>query len=193
MNSAQPMVNVPMPAAAQTRRFGLFAARIGVMLSHKLGVAMPMTPPQYDNESKIVGALFARTTVQRPSRHYEMVTVQTAAGPRSYPSRALPGAVVVLPVQDITRLEPEFVSKVKWVCSHPECAGARFASKDELFQSHDENRKLIERAQQDPNGRAHMYYGVLEIAGNDAKVDDKTGKVLHPGSEPTVMLLSDEE
>lgn len=180
---------VSMPAAQFKKRFGLIPARIGRSFAHKLGVAMPLEPPEYSTITKVVGSK-ARTRLGTQKSPYEYGHVEGHQVP--VPVKALPGATVQLDVQDLSRLEDDLVPHVKWACMHPGCAGKRWESKSALIQGHDDSRKLAEEAERSPAGQAHVYYGVLEIAGTPEKKDDK-GRVVTDAKHPVIMLLSDEE
>jgi hypothetical protein len=183
------------------KRYGLVAAKIGATFSHKLGVPMPLDAPEYSTASKTIG-LKARTTVQRHKPMYEYG--EPGLPGERFPVRALPGATVVLQVQDLSALEPDLAEQVVWKCQHHECAGRSWETKQALFEAHGDNRKLIDEAQKDPRGQAHLYLAVLEIAGKPeipgiTEKRDEGGKVATKavpavaGTAPVVMILSDEE
>ena len=178
-------------------RMGCFPARIGMQHAHRIGVSIPLAAPE--RPVATIGAIgAARTTINRARQNYQY-------GANGHPLRALPGATVYLEVQDFSRLEPELAEKVRWVCTHHNCAGKHFGSPEELIQSHPPDAQLRDEVEivygTAVRGRPHMYMGVLEIAGADgaeaqpAKKNEK-GEITHkavegrPAIEPTVMLLS---
>lgn len=67
------------------------------------------------------------------------------------------GDVVHLDVKDISRLDADVRHRVRWFCSHPECAGKRYASKEELIAGHADQRALIK------NEEKHLCMGVVEL------------------------------
>lgn len=182
------------------KRFGLIPARIGAQFAHKILIELPLTEPEFPTSTGALGAR-SRTKISTSKPHYAYVTKNGV----SIPSRALPGATVMLDVQDVSRLEEESEAQVKWYCMHRDCVHAgggtskRFEKKDDLFRAHAKNKDLIEEAQRDPNGQAHVYIGILEIPATPEVAelkDDKTGKVTRPAQPaqlPTAMLVSDVE
>jgi hypothetical protein len=178
-------------------RLGLIPAKIGAEFAHKIGIAMPMEPPRYPTtEAQRTALQPVRTRLAPAKKLYEFGRNEIDGS--LCPTKALPGATVYLLVQDFSRLETDLVPHVKWQCRHPDCVSARWDSKQELFEAHDDNRILEAAALADSRGpRAHVYLGVLEMAGHPgkpAKLDDK-GKVIEraePAIEMQIMLLSDE-
>lgn len=198
----------PAQAAAQSltqqqqfkMRFGCIAARIGADVSHKLGIDMPVEPPQYATATNVRSA--TRKLGPKNSTQYEYVADDRQPTAPGVPAPKVPkvvkaGSRVHLTVQDITRY-PEEGEVAHWVCHHPECRGEKWASKRELLAAHP-NQKDLERDQQ-----THMYYAVFEDPGSPGRPGrseerDAEGKVTKKGvaevepSEARVMLLSDEE
>lgn len=189
MSTMDTLTHAPIPAK---KRFGLIAAKIGVDMVHKLSVELPMMAPRYSTNTQADG-LLARTRIAKANPAYKYDRNERG---ETYAASALPGANIYLVVQDISRLEPELVQHVKWMCRHPDCAGQRHATREDLIRSHGDNRDLIAEAERSIVGQAHIYVGVLELTGkrNDKRTD-KDGKVMGPEwlQEPTVMLLSNEE
>jgi hypothetical protein len=194
-NSMDMSLGAIVPAQNQyKKRLGLFPARIGFDFAHALGVAMPLTPPDRSTNTAVQGGL-ARTTISRGPKHYEMGKNLIDGTPTAL--KALPGATVMLPVQDFSRLEPHLAAKVRWECRHPDCKGSRYESREALLRDHADNRTLIEEAEKSVNPTPHVYLGVIEIEGKDARpeVRGEDGKIVKQGvaaEMPTVMLVSDE-
>lgn len=164
------------------KRFGLFPAKIGMSLLHKLGIAMPLEAPAYDARTP-PNASKTRTSAPRGKPQFELGAVPNQAV--HVPVKALAGTKVYLVVEPIDNLEASEQKAVRWVCTHPECVGKTFESKRHLIGEHlprGMTNKLLEmEARRDPHGgKPHMYYGVLEVPAPKDGV-------------PTIMLLSDEE
>lgn len=173
----------------QKKRFGLIPARIGAQFAHKILVELPLNEPEYATTTGVVGAK-SRTKISQTSPHY----AYTTKGGVSIPTRALPGATIMLDVQDVTRLEEDLVPQVKWYCMHRDCGShKRFDRKDDLFRAHEKQKTLIEQAQRDPYGQAHVYIGILEIPAVAEVKDEKTGKITRHAQLATAMLVSDVE
>jgi hypothetical protein len=182
---------VTMPAATAQKRYGLYPARIGWTFAHKLGIEMPLETPKYPVTAKQLGATpGARTRARVVEPHFRMGTSPVTG--ENVAVAALPGATVMLDVQNLIDVEPEVARHVKWACQHPECAGKRWESRDKMRAEHGDEMKLREAAKMDPRGgRAHCYFGVIEIAAKPESKDDK-GRV-SPAVGATVMIVSDEE
>lgn len=191
------VINNPVNATQPSweHRLGLIPARIGASFAHKLGIAMPMAEPRYGTTPASKEPA-VRTRIAPKRKFYEMGVNQLDGS--KCETKALPGATVMLVVEDFSRLSVEEQEQVKWHCNHPDCAGARFDTKQELFESHEDNRQLIAQAKADPRGpKAHVYIGVLEVVGHEgsAAKRDAEGKVTKPAvpaTETVVMLVSDE-
>jgi len=181
-------------------RYGCFAARIGADVNHKLGIDMPVEPPQYGTALNVRSAT-ARKGGRDLSQYVIQQDTRQAAGPGgshpNVPKAVKAGQRVSLTVEDISRY-PDEAEHAAWICTHPECAGKRHASKRELLASHDSNKDLTSRQEK------HMYYAVFEEAahpGSPGRPEerDAEGKVTKkgvPGRDETparVILLSDEE
>lgn len=178
-----------MPAAHLKKVYGLVAAKIGSDFAHKIGVPMPLEKPEFATRSPR-SALKARTVIGNRSPLYEYgksdIDGSTVA------IRALPGATVMVQVQDLSRLEPELLAHGHWTCRHRECHGQKWDSKESLRRSHATHKDLVEAAERDVYGQQHTYYFVLEIAGTPEKRDEKNGKLIAEAVPPVIMLLSDE-
>lgn len=53
------------------------------------------------------------------------------------------GDVIHLEVKDVSRADERTREKLRWFCTHPECAHKRCATKEELVRSHADQRILI--------------------------------------------------
>lgn len=178
---------------APQHQFGLRPAKIGATFAHRLRtVEIPLDPPMYASTTRQVGEK-ARTRVssQKPTYRYGKNPHDGSA----FPEAALPGATIMLDMQDLSRVEASDRKHAKWVCNHPDCKGQSWDSKDALFVGHASERELTERGKADRDerkpSRAHVYYAEIEIAGRPEK-KDKDGKTLESATPPTVMLASDE-
>lgn len=170
------------------KRFGTIAAKIGADFPHRLGIAMPVFPPEYSTIAQGKSNVVSGRRVF-PSQ-FKMGTNPADGSP--CPTEVKAGTVVILGVQDITR-HPDEADQAKWVCNHPSCASQKWASKRELLAAHPDQKVMAKQEE------IHVYYAVVELPGvlaKPAKVDEKTGRELAPAVEaqpPIVMLLSDEE
>lgn len=80
------------------------------------------------------------------------------------------GDVVHLNVNDISRLDPELRDRVRWFCMHPECAGKRFATKEELVSSHADQKVLIK------NEEKHLCMGVITMPPVKARAEIRNAR-----------------
>lgn len=182
-----PLVSIDVPK----KRFGLVPAKVGASLPHKLGVPLDLSAPIYPTDQPGAPRLRGRTRLAGKPAPY-------ATDERGVRTAALPGALVVLEVQDFNRLPDDQTKSVRWQCSHPDCAGEHWTSRADLIRAHGDNRELIDEASRAPDGgHPHLYFGVLEVAGVAAVAEtrDGEGKVTtkaRPGREAVVMLLSEE-
>jgi hypothetical protein len=193
----QSMMNAA-PAPRQTKRFGLFPVKIGTTVLHRLGIDMPLEPPAHDARQYGKTSAKVRTKIRPTKPRYEMGVV--AQGPHNVevPVKALAGCPVYLEVQPFDRLDEDLRDHVKWSCNHPECAGKRWDTVEALQQEHEPDHILRKEAAQSPDGKPHMYMGVIEIAGVEGKPEEKNaeGKVTKKAVEPVlpvVMIVSNEE
>lgn len=105
------------------------------------------------------------------------------------------GGKVHVTVEDLTRVDPDNLRYVEWMCRHPDCMreGKRYKSKAALIQDHASNREL-EKAEE-----AHLFNAVMWVPAQEAcaeERDKKTGEIVRPAQEARPMflkLLSDEE
>jgi hypothetical protein len=67
------------------------------------------------------------------------------------------GDVVHLEVKDISRLDKDIRADVRWFCTHPECSGKRFPTKDQLVAAH-ADQKILTR-----NEEKHLCMGIVEL------------------------------
>jgi hypothetical protein len=200
MQAVNPMPGVVMPQSEKIqRRFGLFPVRIGANVIHRLGIAMPLETPEHDARQYGKRATKVRSRVRPAKPRYEMGLVKQNGLDVEVPVKAFAGCPVYLEVQPWDRLEDELRPHVKWACNHPDCVGKRYETAEALQQDHEPNHILEQEATQAPNGQAHMYFGVIELAGKDAVAevkDEKTGKIVQraiPAEVPTIMIVSNEE
>lgn len=165
--------NVTVPGK-QEKKLGLLPARIGFTLEHTLSVALPLDEPAHGTLGRQLGGK-ARVRLQRKDPTVELGINGIDGGPMV--TKALPGHVVQCEVQDLTRLDPEDLQHLRWVCSHPDCKGKSYATKDELFRAHPKKDAMdkAERQRLD-GGRAHVYFGVIETPGVDAKAEVRNDK-----------------
>lgn len=169
------------------KRFGVFPAKIGMSLMHTLGIAQPLEPPVYDARVPPM-ATRSRSAVRRGPEKYEMGTIVQNGQNVRVATKALPGTKVQLDVQPLDGLEPREQKLVKWRCVHPECKGKSWNTKQALLSEHlprgVTNKMLQADAEREipANAHPHMFYGCLEIEGDEEK-----------GELPTIMLVSDEE
>jgi hypothetical protein len=176
----------------ELHRFGLVPAKIGASFAHKLGVPFPLTPPEYSTKSTTPGG-GARTrahAVSKPGFEYGTNPIDGS----KIATKALPGTTIYLEVQDLSRVELELVDHVEWTCNHPDCGGKKYKTRDELVRAHGKDADLIAKAQQlgvERGGRAHVFFGVIELPAVEEKKDEK-GRVVRPAQDVTVMLVSDE-
>ncbi len=158
------------------KRYGTIAAKIGVQLPHRLGIAMPLAPPEYS------------TKTMRQAQGQGKAPFHFAQNPidgSPYAAAVKPGTVVTLTVEDITRF-PDEAEKAKWVCGSPLCAGKHWGSKKELLAAHPDNKQLTKQEE------VHVYYALVEVPAVAEKKNDK-GVVTVEGEPGMVKLLSDEE
>jgi hypothetical protein len=182
------ITTVAMPNAQLKKRFGLIALKIGAPVAHKIGIEMPLDEGEYSSTTKAVGGK-TRTRATPQSSHYAMGRNRLG---EQVPVKALPGATVYLEVEDLSRCSEEDVEAMRWACQHPECAGKRWATKDDLARDHGKQKDLIAQANGDPHGQAHVYFGVIEIPAQPERKDDK-GKTVSAPTAAVVMIVSDEE
>jgi hypothetical protein len=176
-------------------RYGCIAARIGADVSHKLGIDMPVQPPQYGTATNVRSATRRGGKAAKESQ-YEMGPDERQLNPSGIGKLMVPkvvkaGTRITQTVEDITRY-PDEAKAAYWVCHHPECRGEKHKSKKDLLAAHPPNKELAKEQQ------THMYYAVFEEAGTPAKPAqlDAEGKVKKAEVEAVdarVLLLSDEE
>ena len=158
--------------------------------AHKILFELPLTEPELPTTTPFALTSMSRTKIGQANPQYAYTTKH---GVR-IPCKALPGATVMLDVQDISRLEEDLVPLVKWYCMHRECgAHKRYDRKEDLHRAHAKQKDLVATAKRDPNGQAHVYIGILEIAATTEVKEEKTGKVIKPAQLATCMLVSDVE
>lgn len=183
------------------KRYGCIAARIGADMSHRLGIDMPVEPPQYATATNVRSAT-RPGKVRKDASQFVLERDDRQPMPAGTPAPLVPtvvkaGTRITLTVEDITRY-PEEGKAAHWVCRHPECSGKTFASKRDLLAAHLPNKDLEKEEQ------THLYYAVFEQAGKPGKAGrpeklDNNGKVVERAVlevepiETVVLLLSDEE
>lgn len=177
-----------IPQAALKKRYGVITARIGTEHMHTLGIEVELNEPdrsvwapgQPSPNAKI------RSAVDKFNPRYRYIQRADEHGRAGYcRSHALPGALVMLVVEDISRLPEEYLDRVEWKCFHHGCAGKKWPTKDACVRAHPNQKELRDTMQ------THLIVGVLEIAGTkDQK--DKDGKVVS-GKPALLNFLSDEE